>query len=125
LLRLAWACAPAGAGPSRWVVEQLMAHVWQGDGAAADDAQRLATLAQTLAPQCVADEAQAKLRLREATDAAFAAGVFGVPTFELDGRQFWGQDALPMLAAALDGHRWFDGGAWEAAGQRPPGVTRD
>lgn len=125
LLRLAWACAPAGAGPSRWVVEQLMAHVWHGDGATADDPQRLASLAQTLAPQRVADEAQAKLRLREATDAAFAAGVFGVPTFELDGRQFWGQDALPMLAAALDGHPWFDGGVWEAAGQRPPGLTRD
>lgn len=124
LLRAAWACAPAGHGPSRWVVAQVFAHVWQADGALADAPARLAALTDTLAVQCVSDAAQAKLRLREATDAALAAGVFGVPTFELDGRQFWGQDALPMLAAALDGEAWFDSGAWEAAGQRPAGLTR-
>jgi hypothetical protein len=29
------------------------------------------------------------------------AGLFGVPSFEVDGRLFWGLDALPMLADAL------------------------
>ncbi|MFN7693073.1 MAG: DsbA family protein [Burkholderiales bacterium] len=124
LLRAAWACAAPGMTPNRWVVEQLLAHVWQSGGAKVDTPERLEQLQQQLAPQLVADEAQAKQRLREATDAALAAGVFGVPTFELDGRLFWGQDALPMLAAAMDEEPWFQSGAWEQAANRPVGVTR-
>ena len=30
-------------------------------------------------------------------DQAKQAGVFGVPAWEVDGKVFWGQDALPML----------------------------
>jgi hypothetical protein len=43
---------------------------------------------------------------------------------ELDGRLFWGQDALPMLRAALDGDPWFRSGIWEEAGRPRPGVLR-
>jgi len=50
--------------------------------------------------------------------------VFGVPTFELDRRQFWGLDALPMLRAALQGEAWFAGPDWQAAGQPRAGITR-
>lgn len=124
LLRLAWACAPAGHTPSRWVVEQLFAHVWLSDGADASDPGRLAQLGERLAPQRMADDETAKQRLREATDAALAAGVFGVPSFEVDGKLIWGQDSLPMLAALLDGDPWFDSAAWQAAGALPVGVQR-
>lgn len=123
LLRLAWACAAPGQTPSRWVVEQLFQHVWQG-GAQADDAERLAQLRERLQPAADPDGEAVKQRLREATDAALAAGVFGVPTVALDGRLFWGLDALPMLAASLRGDAWFDGGAWEAAAALPVGVQR-
>jgi 2-hydroxychromene-2-carboxylate isomerase len=125
LLRLAWACAAPGATPSRWVVEQLFDHVWRGDGAEATDPARLAALAAVLAPQRKADEDAAKARLREATDAALAAGVFGVPTLEWQGRLFWGNDALPMLRAALDGDPWFAGPDWDAAAALPVGVRRE
>jgi 2-hydroxychromene-2-carboxylate isomerase len=57
LLRLAWACAPEGLTPSRWVVERLFDHVWRAEGADPNDPGRLAQLAQQLAPQRVADEA--------------------------------------------------------------------
>ncbi len=124
LLRLAWACARPGMTPSRWVVERLFAHVWQARGAEAADPQRLAQLQLELAPQRQRDDEQSKLALRAATDAALSAGVFGVPSFELDGRLFWGQDALPMLLAAVDGDPWFGSGAWEQAAQRPIGITR-
>ena len=30
-----------------------------------------------------------------------AAGVFGVPTFQIGGELFWGQDRLDFVAAAL------------------------
>ncbi len=118
LLRLAIAC-----GPNRRVVEAVMRHVWVGDGDAAD-AVRIAALTQRLAPARDPASAEVKAELRSATDQAIQRGVFGVPSFELDGRLFWGLDALPMLRAALLGDAWFDGPAWAAAGQPRPGVKR-
>ena len=104
-------------------------HVWRGAGADANDPARLAELAERLRP--VQDPASevVKQRLRSETEAALALGVFGVPTLEFEGRLFWGQDALPMLRAALAGDPWFRSGAWEAAarpGRRDsPGHCRE
>jgi 2-hydroxychromene-2-carboxylate isomerase len=42
-----------------------------------------------------------KLALREATDAAQARGVFGVPTVAVGDELFWGDDRLDEAAAAL------------------------
>jgi 2-hydroxychromene-2-carboxylate isomerase len=44
-----------------------------------------------------------KAALRDRTTAAIEAGVFGVPTFDLDGERFWGHDRMEHLAARLDG----------------------
>jgi hypothetical protein len=41
----------------------------------------------------------------------------------VDGRVFWGLDALPMLRAYLDGDAWFST-QWAAAANRPVGVRR-
>jgi len=41
-----------------------------------------------------------KAALRAATDAAVEAGVFGIPTVEVDGELFWGDDRLEEAAAA-------------------------
>jgi len=119
LLRLAVAC-----GPNRRVVEGLFHHVWRSDGAGPSDPQRLAALQAQLAPTRNPDGDEVKQELRAATDAAIAAGIFGVPTFELDGRLFWGLDALPMLRDALRGGAWFDGPDWDEAATRRPGVVR-
>lgn len=128
LLRLAWACAAPerepGDTPGRWAVEQLFHHVWRGAGADANDAGRLAALTQRLAPAQDPASEVVKQRLRSETEAALALGVFGVPTIELDGRLFWGQDALPMVRAALEGDPWFRSGIWEDAGRQRPGVIR-
>jgi hypothetical protein len=51
-------------------------------------------------------------------------GVFGVPTLVARGRPFWGQDALPMLAACISGEPWFDGPQWDEAASQPLGVVR-
>lgn len=48
----------------------------------------------------------AKDRLRAATDAAMAAGVWGAPTFIADGEVFWGVDRMPML------DNWLERGGW-------------
>lgn len=39
--------------------------------------------------------------LREATERAAQKGVFGVPTFEIDGELFWGNDSVDFAAAYL------------------------
>ena len=64
-----------------------------------------------------------KDRLRANTDAALAAGVFGVPTFIVDGRLFWGLDALPMLRAQIEGDARVDE-VWAAAASVAQGVRR-
>ena len=125
LLRLGWACAPAGGTPNRRVVEALMRHAWVGGGADAADPARLETLARELAPQRDPQGAEVKEALRTATDAAGQAGVFGVPTVGLpDGRLFWGHDALPMLRAALEGDPFFQSPAWLEAQAPREAVSR-
>ena len=118
LLRLAIAC-----GPNRHVVETLMHHVWHSADDAADPS-RLAALTAALAPARDPASPEVKAELRAATDDAIARGIFGVPTFGVDGRLFWGLDALPMLRAAVLGEAWFDGPAWDAAGAPRPAVRR-
>jgi 2-hydroxychromene-2-carboxylate isomerase len=44
-----------------------------------------------------------KEALAAATDAAIAAGIFGVPTFRLEGELFWGGDRIETLLWRLDG----------------------
>jgi 2-hydroxychromene-2-carboxylate isomerase len=68
-----------------------------------------ATLAQLLAecglPAGALDEAQAdavQRRYEAATQQAFDAGVFGAPSYVVDGEIFWGQDRLDFLERRLD-----------------------
>jgi len=111
------------AGPNRRVVEAIFRHVWRG-GADANDPARLAALQAELAPALDPNGTEVKRRLRADTEEAVARGVFGVPTIELDGRLFWGLDALPMVAAAMRGDAWFDGPAWQREGAARAGVLR-
>ncbi|HZY16508.1 MAG TPA: DsbA family protein, partial [Ramlibacter sp.] len=67
---------------------------------------------------------EVKSELKANTDAAIAGGLFGVPTCEVDGRLFWGLDALPMLRDYLQGDAWFASGAWEQAAALPAGARR-
>jgi 2-hydroxychromene-2-carboxylate isomerase len=130
-LGLASATAEAPGETSRYVTELLFQHVWHGGADAADPA-RLSELqarlqdhvAQRGRPWIEPDSDTVKQRLRANTDEALALGLFGVPALVVDGRIFWGFDALPMLKAWLDGDAWFDSGAWEAAARTAVGVQR-
>lgn len=44
--------------------------------------------------------------LRVQVASAIEAGIFGVPTFVVDGEMFWGADRLPMV------ERWIETGGW-------------
>ncbi|MDO8248378.1 MAG: 2-hydroxychromene-2-carboxylate isomerase [Rhodoferax sp.] len=122
LLRLAVACETQGA-PNRYVCETLFRHVWQG-GLEATDPLRLAALTAQLAPQRAVNSDEVKAQLKAHTDEAIALGVFGVPTFAVDGKLFWGLDALPMLRDYLAGDAWFAQGHWEGVSTVSAGVVR-
>jgi 2-hydroxychromene-2-carboxylate isomerase len=123
LSRLAWATAADGATPNRFVCESVLRHVWLG-GADAEDPARLAELAARLVP-CVDPASDAnKQRLREATDAALARGIFGVPTIGVADKLFWGFDALEMAAALLRKDPWFEEPHWQREGAPRAGVQR-
>jgi 2-hydroxychromene-2-carboxylate isomerase len=122
LLRLAVACGQDGR-VNRYGAETLLRHVWTG-GAEAADPQRLQALAEQLKPARDPSSLEVKAELKANTDQAIALGIFGVPTLAVDGRLFWGFDALPMLADYLSGEPWFSGPQWDAVCQHPVGVVR-
>jgi 2-hydroxychromene-2-carboxylate isomerase len=135
LLRLAVATSATSATsangePNRYVVESIFKHVWC-EGLEATDPQRLATLQSHLLSQAALNGAakdpqsdEVKRLLQQQTDSAIALGVFGVPSMWVDGQMFWGQDALPMLRAYLEGDTWFQSAEWCDVAQLPVGVRR-
>ena len=121
-LRLAVACGNNGL-PNRYVVETLFRHVWQG-GLDAESAQRTANLAKLLKPALAPESAEVKSLLKALTESAIEEGVFGVPTFKVDGKLFFGLDSLPMLAAYLRKDADFDDAAWDSVLKIPVGISR-
>ena len=121
LLRLAVACDARGE-PNRYVCETIFRHAWRGGAQAADPA-RLAALTAQLAPARAVQDPAVKAQLKAHTDEALALGLFGVPSFMVDGKLFWGFDALPMLQAYLSGDPWFEG-PWRAAASVAQGIRR-
>ena len=93
-LRLALAC---GSRPE--AIGRIFEVLWT-TGADAGDAVRYTQLCRELG---VTDGelAEAKEPLRRNTEEAAARGVFGVPSFVVDGEVFWGADALEFVKAFL------------------------
>lgn len=110
---------------NRYVTETILRHVWESSQDALEP-NRLQSLQSTLQPSfntSLAIAEQAKQWLRSNTDAASAAGVFGVPAFKVQGKVFWGVDSLPMLRDFLNGHPWFQSGGWENANHISSGLA--
>ena len=122
LLRLAVASSDDGA-PNRYVCETIFRHVWQG-GKAADDVERFAKLMEGLAPKRDVQVPDVKNQLKNNTEQAIAKGVFGVPTFAIDDKLFWGLDALPMLRQYVEKDPWFVEADWQCVGAIKSGITR-
>ena len=128
LLRLAVAASSSSGQPNRYVVETIFRHVWC-EGLDAADPDRLATLQAHLASRPSVDlqdpqSAEVKQLLQQQTQQAIDLGLFGVPSMVVDGQVFWGNDALPMLRAYLEGDTWFESADWRDAGKLPVGIRR-
>ncbi|HQD82398.1 MAG TPA: DsbA family protein [Quisquiliibacterium sp.] len=106
------------------VVRRLFAFVWR-DGHLPDDPVAWHALLEELkvAPEEL-DAPEVKEALREDTRTAIEAGVFGVPTVELDGQLIWGFEATDMVRAKIAEDAFFDSPAIVAARSVPAGVQR-
>ena len=95
-LRLAIAC---GSNPD--AVRKIFDSIWT-TGEEASDQRGFSNLCDGLGVTADALAApEVKEALKKNTDAAIQRGVFGVPTFEIDGELFWGADAMDFLRAFL------------------------
>jgi 2-hydroxychromene-2-carboxylate isomerase len=65
-----------------------------------------------------------KDRLRSNTEAAVAAGVYGVPTLAIGHELFWGLDAMPMARAYLADPSLFASGEMARVSNLPMAVER-
>jgi 2-hydroxychromene-2-carboxylate isomerase len=70
------------------------------------------------------EEPAVKQRLQETTAAAAAAGVWGVPTLEIDGELFWGADTVDFLNAYLADRTLFQHADMRRADAAEIGVVR-
>lgn len=107
-------------------IEAVLARCWQ-EGRAIDTPASLADIAARFGIDDVAStlaDPAVKLRLRAATEAAIAAGVFGVPTVALDGHLHWGEDQTGLIDALLADPIRADDPAYVALAAVPVGIER-
>jgi 2-hydroxychromene-2-carboxylate isomerase len=121
LLALRVSSLPMASETRRALVDRLYAATWTG-GPGVEDASAVARIASEVgldgdAAVAEAGADQVKRRLRAQTEAAIAAGAFGVPTLLVDGELFWGLESLPDVERYLRGEdpvdasdiaRWLD-----------------
>lgn len=114
------------AGTTTAAVDHLFNWIWR-DGHAGDSAAALGLVGAMLD---VADVTAAiavpaiKQQLRDNTEAAIAAGVFGVPTLSIDGELFWGNEAHPLMQAVLEDPGLLQSPEWLALAAIPVGLER-
>jgi 2-hydroxychromene-2-carboxylate isomerase len=113
-----------GAGEA--VVREVFGFIF-GEGRDIGDAAELAALGRRLGVAEVAPLIQdpaVKQRLLDNTNAAIAAGVFGVPTVECRGELFWGDDSLDLLRGFLDRPELFAEAEMRRIDNLPMGAER-
>ncbi|NUO74801.1 MAG: 2-hydroxychromene-2-carboxylate isomerase [Lysobacter sp.] len=115
-------CVAAGATAES--VDAIFEWIW-GQGHAGDSLEALAPLAAALGVDADTIGSDAtKAALRANTEAAIAAGVYGVPTLAFDGAMFWGNDAHDFALAALRDPGVLADPEMQRVGTLPVGVQR-
>ena len=112
------------AGSTVVVVDALFDWLW-AQGHAGDSVEALAPLAESFGVDQEALATHAvKSALRANTDAALAAGVFGVPTLQIGDALFWGNDAHAFALAVLHDPALLDDAEMGRVTTLPIGVAR-
>ncbi|MGN6513193.1 MAG: 2-hydroxychromene-2-carboxylate isomerase [Lysobacteraceae bacterium] len=116
------ACIAAGNTPE--AIDAVFGWLWR-DGRAGDSAEALAPLLARLglaAADLAADPVRQALRAN--TDAALAAGVYGVPTLQVGQALFWGNDATDFALAVLEDPALLRDPEMERLAALPVGAAR-
>jgi 2-hydroxychromene-2-carboxylate isomerase len=95
-LRLALAC---GCAPQ--AVKRIFEWIWMSGENAADPARFAALCAQLGVGEQRLSSPEVKDALKRNGEEALARGVFGVPSFVVDGEVFWGADSIDLVNAFL------------------------
>ncbi|MEG3192042.1 2-hydroxychromene-2-carboxylate isomerase [Lysobacter sp. D1-1-M9] len=112
------------AGGTAQAVDAIFAWIWAA-GRAADSVDALAPLLDTLGIEAAALSADVtKAALRANTEAAIAAGVYGVPTLAIGEQLFWGNDAHEFAMAALEDPSLLTEGEMRRVATLPVGIQR-
>ena len=114
------------AGSTRAAVRTIFHHIY-GNGAQPDAAESIATMASDLGITDVEarlSDPAVKDALKDNTNEAIAAGVFGVPTFVINGEVFWGDDATDMALDYARDPTLFDSGEMARLSNMPMGIVR-
>jgi len=116
------ACIAADSTPH--AVDALFDWIWR-EGNAGDSAAAIEPVLARLGIDATALSAEAtRATLRRNTDDAIARGVFGVPTLEVDGAMFWGNDAHAFALAALADPAVLQTAGMQHVSRLPVGVAR-
>jgi 2-hydroxychromene-2-carboxylate isomerase len=102
-----WLASRDTAEAARWAHAGLRAYFTRGVALHEPAALRVLCAESGLdadAAEAAWNDPQWKLRLKAENEAAVAAGVFGAPTFGIDGELFWGNDRKPQI------ERWLASG---------------
>lgn len=116
-------------GATHDVVGTIFGFIWAEGRDVTDPAdwqglcERLGLTTETAAARVEAPEVKA--RLRQNTDAAIAAGVFGVPTLRYQDQVYWGDDATAMFAYCLSHPDWLHSPEVERHERIKVGVKRE
>ncbi|ALS59051.1 2-hydroxychromene-2-carboxylate isomerase [Pandoraea norimbergensis] len=116
-------------GATHEVVRTIFRFIWAEGRDVTDEAgwrdlsERLGLSPEDAAARTDAPEVKAGLRAN--TEAAIAAGVFGVPTFACDGELYWGDDATVLLKHCLAHPEWLHSPEVARLQQITVGVRRE
>ena len=116
------ACIAAGSGAD--AVDVIFDWIWR-DGRPVDGDAALRPLLDRLGltPEAIATP-EVKAALRANTEAAIAAGVYGVPTLQIGDALFWGNDAHPFALAALHDPSVLQDPEMQRISKLPIGISR-
>lgn len=115
-------CLVAGSTPE--AVDAIFDWIWRR-GETGDSVEALAPVIDALGVEAEALGADAiKAALRDNTEAALVAGVFGVPTLSIGDELFWGNDAHDFALDALQHPELLDDPEMLRLKQLPVGIRR-
>jgi 2-hydroxychromene-2-carboxylate isomerase len=116
------ACIAAGSTPQ--AVDALFDWIWR-EGNAGDSVAAIAPVLARLGIDAAALATDGvKSTLRRNTEDAIARGVFGVPTLEVNGAMFWGNDAHAFALAALADPAVLERAEMQRVSLLPVGIAR-